>query len=101
MINPCDGGSSPSLSAKLFERSARFKFVLARFVPVRRFARWADSRLADCSLSRLPFMGATITFIPFSLERDHAHVDKILENNILSSRFSLTYIYLISNILFR
>src|ERR1039458_8859134 len=98
-------GSTPFLSAKLFERTLlpRLKFVLSRLIPVRRFARGAYSRLADCGFSGHPFVGAPITFIPFLLERDHAHDSKdIPDNNILSRCIlCLTNIYLSSNIFLR
>ena len=106
---PSDGdtttvGSTPDSSAELFERTlSRFEFVLARLIPVRRFTGGADPRLADCALSRLPFMEAAITFITLFLERDHAHdVKHIPDNNILSRCIlCLTDIYLSSNIFLR
>jgi|HubBroStandDraft_5_1064220.scaffolds.fasta_scaffold687712_1 hypothetical protein len=97
------GSSNLPLSAKLFERTlTRFELVLALLIPVRRFAGWADSRLANSALARFPFMGAAVTFISFSFECDHAHAANILDNNILSRcTFLLTTIYRVSNILFR
>ena len=80
-------GSTPRSSAKPFKRSGlpRLELVFTRLIPVRRLAGWAYSRFADRALSRLPFMGTAITFIPFSFERDHAHdVNNILASNIFS-----------------
>ena len=54
--------------------------ILARLVPVRTPALGADSRFSLRILGRHPLMGATITFIPFFLDRDHAHE----RNNILA-----------------
>jgi hypothetical protein len=88
-----------------FERSLlpRFELVFARLIPVRRLAGRANPRFADCTFSRHPLVGATITFIPLLLERDHAHViNAIPDNNILSrSILCLTNIYLSSNIFLR
>jgi hypothetical protein len=88
---------------KLFNTlRTHFKFVLARFIPVRRFAGRADPRLTDRAFTRLPLVGTAITFIPFSLERDHAHAFILLDNNILSRCILyLTNIYLSSNIFLR
>src|ERR1700721_3038122 len=76
-------GSTPDFSAKPFERPLpRLEFVLARLIPVRRFTGRANSGLADCALSWLPFVGAPITFIPLTFERDHAHANIIHNSNI-------------------
>src|SRR5271168_5265914 len=72
---PRVGGSNPLLSAKLLERSGLpFEFVFTRLIPVRRLARGTNTRLADCTLSRLPFMEAAVTFIAFFLEDNQCHV---------------------------
>src|ERR1700724_4923217 len=72
---------SPPCSVKLFERSGlpRLEFVLARFVPVRRLAFGANSRLSHCTFSRHPLVGAAATFIPFPRDCDQPHD----QNNIL------------------
>jgi hypothetical protein len=83
---PGQGFDSLSLR-QTFERSnlRRRALILARLVPVRTFALGADSRLSLRTLARHPLMGATITFIPFLLDRDHAHeLNNILISNILS-----------------
>src|SRR3974390_901302 len=67
-------GSNPFLSAKLFERSGtRFEFVLARFVPVRRFTLWANPRFTVRALAWHPFVLATVTTIPFLPDGDQSH----------------------------
>jgi len=97
-------GSTPNPSAKLFERSLpRFEFVLALFVPVRAFAKWANSRFPCGALARHPFVLAPVTFIAFLFDGDQCHkTEDILDNNILS-RYTLvlTNIYLSSNIFLR
>jgi hypothetical protein len=97
---------SPPYTVKLFERSGpRFEPVFSRLIPIRRFARRANPRFADCAFARHPLVGAPITFIPFLLERNHAHTrNNILVSNIFSRKFflfPLTNIYLTSNIFLR
>lgn len=98
-------GSSPFLSSKLFERtgSTSLEFVLTSLVPIRRFARWADSRLSLSALTRHPFVGAPVAFIPFLLERNQCHDANILHDGNILSRYilCLTDVYLISNIFLR
>ena len=80
-------GSTPNPSAKLFERSELpgLKFVLARFIPIWRFALGTNPRLADRVFSRLPLVEAAVTFITFFPERDHAHdVNNIPAGNIFA-----------------
>jgi len=73
-------GFDSRLLRQTCERSKlpRFEVIFSRLIPVRRFAWRTDSRLADCALSRLPFMEATIAFIPFFLERNQCHAPNIL-----------------------
>src|ERR1700722_2960878 len=71
-------GSTPFLSAKLFERSVRFELVFARFIPIRRMARRANPRLPNRTFARHPFVLAPIAFIPFLLNGDHCHVMKFI-----------------------
>lgn len=63
----------PSSPNFLKNELSRLEVVFARFIPVRRLALGANPRFADRAFSGHPFMGAPITFIPFLLERDHAH----------------------------
>jgi hypothetical protein len=105
MTKPCDRGSSPFLSAKLFERALLlcFELILSRLIPIGGFTGGAHFWFTLRALAWHPFMLASAASVAFLFNCDRCHESEdILDSNILSRYILvLTDIYLKSNILLR
>ena len=77
---PPAGFNSLSLRQTCERPNSRRPLVLARLIPVGRFAFRANSRFSLRTFAWHPFMGASGTFIPLLLNSDQHDQTNILEN---------------------